>query len=503
MRILPALVLVLAACDASGRREEPSGGQAPAAAASQSRDQLLLRVARRGGPARVYAYPRLDTIVWRGTGTTPAVATALGFDQEAGIFAFVDGKGVPRFLDMRTGSTPAGVQPLKGITSRDGATVYGIATDGSVVRATPGMVGSTAWKFKPPTRASAVFPQPDGSILIVGDQPKSLSVWHLFPPDRQIVDSASLPASRQVVPIQVGDRLYLPVDSGLVGLRGRDLELVKPIELENPVLAISTTPSGDRMFVVSDSSAEIQVIDRYEEEVTSTVELPGQPATMRMDPLGRYLLARAAVGDSAWLIALGTGRVLGSLPTAWRADLPAVTPDGGIALLQGKDVSIVDAETRRPRTSIAGGGDDFWYFFEWTGFRPRAAGIDEPVTFEGIGIPDSTPVMDTTWADSVMRIPAPPARAATIDSTNATGGGLLPPGPTGFTVSFATLLDQTKARAMAEGIRVDGRTAHVVPAVREGTTIFRVVLGPYASRADAERAGRASGRPYWVYEGPP
>ena len=506
MRILPALILILAACDASGRREEPSGDRAPAAATPQSRDQLLLRIARRGGPARVYAYPRLDSVVWKAPAATPAATSALGFDQEAGTFAFIDAKGAPRFLDLRTGATPAGVQPLKGIVSRDASAVYGIANDGSVIRATPGALGSTAWKFKPPARASAVFPQPDGSILIVGDGEKALSVWHLFPPDRTVIDSASLPLSRQSVPVQVGDRLYLPVDSGLVGLRGRDLALVKPIELDDPVKAIVSTPSGDRVFVVSDSSTEIQVIDRYQERVVDEIELPAQPSALRMDPLGRYMLARAATGDSIWVIALGTSRVIGSLQTAWRADLPAVTPDAGVALLVGKDVVVVDGETRRHRSTAAGGGDDFWYFFQWSGFRPRAAGIDEPVTFEGIGVADSTPITDTAWGDSLMRLPPVPAG----------GGGLLPPTSdsaapaapaaprvTGFTVSFAALLDQKKAREMADGIRVDGRQGHVVPAIREGTTIYRVVLGPYSTRADADRAGRASGRPYWVYEGPP
>ena len=504
MRILPALVLVLAACDASDRREEPSGGPAATVAAPQSRDQLLLRIARRGGPARVYSWPGLDSVVWRASVTTPAATQALGFDQEAGTFAFLDTRNVPRFLDLRSGTTPAGVQALKGVTSRDASTVYGIANDGSVIRATPGMIGSNAWKYKPPARASAVFPQPDGSILVVGDRPKSLAVCHIYPPDRQVVDSAALPLSRQAVPIQVGDRLYLPVDSGLVGLRGRDLALVPAIELDDPVTALIATPSGDRMFVASDSSSEIQVVDRYREEVTGSIELPGQPSALRMDPLGRYLLVRAASGDSIWVIALGTNRLMGGLKSTWRADLPAVTPDGAVAVVDGRNVSIVDAQTLRPRASVPGGGDDFWFFFEWTGFRPRAAGIDEPVTFEGIGVMDSTPIMDTTWADSLMRMPpVVPLLPPTGDTTSTRDSAAAPRGPTGFTVSFAALLDQTKAREMADAIRVDGRTAHVVPAVREGVTIFRVVLGPYSTRADADRAGRTSGRPYWVYEGPP
>ena len=470
-------------------------------AAAQSRDQLLLRVPRRGGVARVYAYPRLDSVVWTSPAATPVVTRALAFDQEGGIFAFVDARNVPRFLDLRTGSIPAGVSPLKGITSRDALNVFGIANDGSVIRATPGAQSSTAWKYKPPARANAVFPQPDGSILVVGDRQKSLAVWHLFPPDRQVMDSATLPESRQTIPIQVGDRLYLPVDSGLVGLRGRDLALVTPIELDEPVIALAPTPSGDRMFVASDSSSEILIVDRYRDEVIGEIELPGQPSELRMDPLGRYLLARPASGDSVWVIALGTGRLVGSAKTAWRTDLPVVTPDAGLALLNGREVTVMDAETLQRRASVRTGGDDYWYFFEWSGFRPRAAGIDEPVTFEGIGVTDSTPLIDTAWGDSLMRMPpVTPLLPPTGDTAAQTSR---PAGITGFTVSFAALLDQRRAQEMASAIKVDGRTAHLVPAVREGVTIFRVVLGPYSSRADAERAGKASGRQYWVYEGPP
>jgi hypothetical protein len=326
-------------------------------------------------------------------------------------------------------------------------------------------------------------------------------VWRLFPPNTQVIDSATLPASRQAVPIQVGDRLYLSVDSGLVGLRGRDLQLVEPIELEKPVVALAPTPSGDRVFVASDSSSELLVVDRYRDRVINEIALPGQPSALRMDPLGRYLLARPATGDSIWVVAVGTARLVGTAKTQWRADLPTVTPDGGIALLTGREVTIVDGETLERRTSVRTGGDDYWYFFEWTGFRPRAAGLDEPVTFEGIMVVDSTPLMDTTWADSLMRIPPV---TPLLPPPGDTGGAPRPtPAVAGFTVSFAALLDQARAQEMATSIRVEGRSAHIVPAVRQGVTVFRVVLGPYSSRAAAESAGKASGRPYWVYEGPP
>jgi hypothetical protein len=37
----------------------------------------------------------------------------------------------------------------------------------------------------------------------------------------------------------------------------------------------------------------------------------------------------------------------------------------------------------------------------------------------------------------------------------------------------------------------------------EGTPVFRVILGPYPTRSDAERIGKASGHSFWVIEGIP
>jgi hypothetical protein len=39
--------------------------------------------------------------------------------------------------------------------------------------------------------------------------------------------------------------------------------------------------------------------------------------------------------------------------------------------------------------------------------------------------------------------------------------------------------------------------------MRDGVTVFRVVLGPFDSRQEAERAGMLSRMSYWVFEGAP
>ncbi len=72
-----------------------------------------------------------------------------------------------------------------------------------------------------------------------------------------------------------------------------------------------------------------------------------------------------------------------------------------------------------------------------------------------------------------------------------------------WTVSFAAVLSEDRAREIAGEIAVDGQRPRVVKSETSGTTVFRVVFGPYNSKADAERMGRSSRHNYWVYEGVP
>ena len=88
--------------------------------------------------------------------------------------------------------------------------------------------------------------------------------------------------------------------------------------------------------------------------------------------------------------------------------------------------------------------------------------------------------------------PAPPPRDTAVRRP-----------PAGYTVSFAALLVADKARELAASIRVGSENARVVTAVRDGSTIYRVVLGPYSTREEAERVGRESRQSYWIYEGGP
>ncbi|NUO95048.1 MAG: SPOR domain-containing protein [Gemmatimonadaceae bacterium] len=448
-------------------------------------DNLVLRIAQKGGTARVYAYPRLDTIVWSAP-SAPAPARILGFDDEAGEIAYVDGRGLPARLDFRQGgATTLTKAKLTSLVSNDGSAIYAIAADGAVQR----FAESGTWKWKPPLTPRALFPQPDGSLLVLAERKEGSVVWRLRPPSTDVVDSAVLPRVDRALRTQVGDRLYLGAEKELTGLRTRTMERTQSIRMDEPIELLAATPSGDRVFVVIKGDSAIHVVDRYQEKETGAIELRRHVGELRMDPLGRYLLARPEGVDSAIVIALATNHIVGAVATGWRADLPFVAPDGGIAVAQGPDVYVVDGESLRPRTRVRGGAADFWYPFRWTGFRPRAAALDQPVEFAGV--PDTARVAADTAARPDSAVPPVVAR----DTTHRAAPG--------WTVSFAALLVADRARELASQIHVGDQTARVITASRDGSTIYRVVLGPYATREEAERVGRESRNSYWVYEGGP
>jgi hypothetical protein len=432
----------------------------------------------------------------------------LAFDAEAGSIAYVDRNGVPGRIDLRSGNVGvASRAKLTSLASTDGYAIYGIAGNGSVTRLTP----TGDWTYAPKQRARLVLPQRDGTLLVLTDEGPTIGVLRVRPPDTDVTDSAEVPDAKRILHAQAGDRVYFGIDSSIFSLRGRALVMTPTVKLNDGVLAVVPTPSGDRLFVATDSSNALVIIDRYRDQVDRTIELPGPVSALRMDPLGRYVLARSAAGDSAWVVAVGTARVIGSVATAWRDDLPLVAPDGAVLVTAGSNVRIVEGETLRDRAVVNGGAEDFWHVIVWNGFRPRAGELDQPVTFES----DSAAVADSTEPvvtpaprpDSAAQsgpprgaIPRPTPPRIPVDTSAAES-----PRSKGWTVSFAAYLSEATARTRAAAISVDGQKARVVAGQTPGTntTVYRVVLGPYPTKADAERVGRESKESFWVYEGNP
>jgi hypothetical protein len=272
--------------------------------------------------------------------------------------------------------------------------------------------------------------------------------------------------------------------------------VVRDVQLQGAVEALVATPSGDRVYVVTKETKGVRVYDRYRERIAATIELPAQPSDLRMDPVGRYLLVRAARGDSAWVVALSNDRLIGAVQTAWRADLPFVGLDGAVVTAVGRDAAIVDASTLRVARTVPGGAGDFWYPFRWAGFRQQDP-LGGPLAADSAGRDSALARADTSIANAAS------AGDVRRDSAVARVDTVVRQASVGYIVSFAALLSEERARETAAQIKVGDERPRVQPTPRDGSTIYRVILGPYPNREHAERVGRASGQPYWVYEAQP
>ena len=462
------------------------------APAARGPDQIVIRIPRAGGNARAYLYPRLDSVVASIPGAPP-IQRALAFDPDDGTLAFLDDKGQPRRLDLRASEArTASKEKLASISSVNGSNIFGITEKGSVIRITP----SGDWTFDPPTAAKRVYPQRDGSVVVAGTRGGRTELWLIRPTDDEILATVTLPLDAQNG-TQVGDRIYFASDSGLVGARVRDLTRVKTISLKKKVRALAPTPSGDRVYVALDGTGELAIVDRYSESISGTIDLPGVPDQLRMDPLGQVLLVKpAAPGDSTWVVSLGTDKLAGSISGEWRSDLPMVLPGDLILSAQDGDVALINASDLKERQRVADGAADYWFFTTWNGFRPRSQDLDRPVQFEP---------PDTTTATDSIRPPAGKDSAFQPTIRDAQPTNVLPapastPHARNFLVSFAAVLTEQKANDAAQAINVNGMRPRVVAVPQGSTTVYRVVLGPYGTREEADKIGHDSGRPYWVYE---
>lgn len=464
-------------------------------------DGILLRVPTEGGLARAYRAGS-DSVLWTARERTPELGTLLGFDDFLGVMLARDREGRIVSLDLRMGSvSDLGEARIKGAVVTEGAAAFGLDADGRVLRLTP----AATWNWPVPDGATALVPSADGSLMVLFTTSEGTTIRRVIPPETRVLDSVSVRPVRFTARTQAGDRLWAVTDRGLVSLRTRDLSQAFDYSIGDSVLALALTPSGDRVFVATDAR-KLRIVDRYAEDEGGSVSLPSPVNDLRMDPDGHYLLAKAADFDSIYVISIGTSRVVSTIASPWRDDLPLVTPEGHILVRRGDDAVLVDAESTRPRMRYVGGASDQWSLVRWNGFRPRAAGLDRPVEFEEYATDSAatdsalTAMIygrygDVTGVGSAGPLTAAPPPPQEGDSRND--------GRQTWTVSFATLLTEERATAMADSINVDGRKARVVPGNRDGIPVWRVLLGPFDTRQAAERAGMASRISYWVFEGVP
>lgn len=448
-----AAVLVLAACD--GDSDSLAAGPA-AGPARPELSETLIRVPVDGGTPALYRVGDLAPLPWPDAPRLPAVAQVIGSVGGDRIVYLLDRTQTLLGLDLESARLREVVGGIAAAAAAPDGGVVAVDTAGGALRIrrrTPqplrGTLGGTPEALYPTQRGGLLAPLQGGGLVALGTD---------HPPVRVPLPNGPSAATTW------GELFVVGTDSGLVAFDPAEGDSVRHVPLSRPVHAVAFSPSGHRIYVATPDS-ELLVLDRFGQGVLETIALPGPAGALRPDRYGRWLLARPVVGDSLWVVDLVADSLVGSVRGAWSTDLPAVSGDRLVAR-QGDGVVVVDL--RAPglpgRGIVEDGGADRWTLVQWA-----PAGVEQP----------------SLAADE------PDDDDAETDDADADGSG----SPVYLQVSSSRNPDW--ASDLVRQMRAAGLPAERLDPAAEGEP-YRVVLGPYSSRTEADDAGRRLGRPYFI-----
>jgi hypothetical protein len=431
---------------------------------------LALRIAKQGGAVRAYRLPTLTEIPNAIRGRLPAVARVVGLDPESQLLYVTTATSDLLSLDLETGRVDSVAAGIELAVLGPDQTLFAVDAMHHVVSIARRVRRS--WPQPLSAAPRELFGATDQRLIAIlaGEQGAPTTLRLITVAADQPPATRTLPFAGDVTATRWGDLVAVACDSGVL--------LVDPLARRDPAFialadhprALGFSPSGHRMYVARRTGAGLAVIDRYERAEIDGVALPTPVATVRLDPLGRWLLARPSIGDSVWVVDLPIKTLVGSVATSWDGDLPSMAPDGSLLVGQGNDLVAYRPDSVQETGRVAGGNADLWTF---SSGRSRGG-------------------YRASYAD------AQPSAPAQDSATAASPAGA--DGP--IYVQVSTSQNEAWSSEMAQQLSRAGLTARVL-SPKGPDDGFRVVLGPYATREQAEAIGRKLGRPFWIYQPTP
>jgi hypothetical protein len=443
--------VLLAAC--GGEPEHLSLDKLPASTRAPAPSSLL-RFPDGGGKVALYRVPSLDPSTWKAEDDLPAVQRIVGADPEQGLVFSLDRKRNLVTLDLETRRVRTYLDQVRAATLGPDGALYAVDTGNTVTQ----MVRRAPVRFRSklqgmPQELSATM---TGALLArVGDKAPVLEV---LGSDQAPVTTA-LPSER-FAPTFYGDLIAVATDTAVIMYQTQGKNAPRSVHLSGHPRAVVFSPSGHRLYVAQQDD-ELIVLDRFGGERLESIDLPGPAKGLRNDRFGQWLLVRPQAGDSVWVIDVGRSRVAGAVASKWDADLPAVASPNTLVIRRDKDVVALDLSTKGfpPTGRVEGGAGDEWLPVAWRPVRDVEAAVT---------------------ADS--------AALAAGDTGKAAAGVYL---------QVSSSQNPAWASELADKLRAAGLPASVLAPSRTDEA-HRVVLGPYATREQAESTGRKIGMPSFI-----
>ena len=485
------LAAALAGC--GGQRVPTTDHRLPAAIATPPNDAALLRVVRGNGKAELL---RANTLVARqglAIEGLPAISRVLGANVEDETVYATDNAGRLVAIDLKSQRSRTVPTSARQLTATPDGTILGIDSAHHPVR----LINRAITTYKVPVEKGAILLRaPSDQIVVVGNRPGTLQVLGSTGELRHL----PIPNGR-VTSTWMGDLIAVSTDSGVLFVDPNPSAKTQPRKAPPKFVKVNGTPtvavfspSGHRLYVARKTGGLV-MLDRFTRTRLKELPLAGTVAALRADRSGHWLLAHGQVGDSLWVIDVTRWVVAWRGAAPWADDLPQVA-DGRLLLIRRKgDVLSIDlagGETPE-RGVLAGGSADLYIMLPWVPMGPPGTTTAAAQTSLPAANPSATaPAAPPSTAPATPALPPPvvsnPAANATASLPNSSGT---------LYVQVSSSQNADWAQALAKQLKEGGFPARVL-APKTSDESYRVVIGPYATRDEADAVGKRLGRPYFI-----
>ncbi len=451
-----ALSVALAGCgsepDLAAAGNLPAVGRAPEVA-------TVLRIPREGGTARLYRVPNLEPSAWKLDDKLPPLERTLGVDPEQGFVFLLDKKRNVIALDLETRRLRPSLEQVRQATVGPDGALYAVDTARNIVQ----MVRRTPVRFRNKLQGtpSELHGTMGGMLVarLADDKPRLEVLGSDRPP-------ATFPVAEGEQTLSFwGDLVAVAADTAVVlyeveGDSDGDRDRVS-IPVSGGAKAVLFSPSGHRLYVARATDG-LLVLDRVSGQELFEIDLPGPAVGLTGDRYGQWVLVRPAAGDSAWVVDVGRSRHVGTVAVEWDADLPGILSPNTLLTRRGEDLVALDLSRDGfpVRGRIEGGAGDSWLPLAW-----------HPPQEENVPM-DADSAALAAAADSAAKAPS-------------------------VYLQVSSSQNPTWAEELSQKLKAAGLPASVLKPARSDEA-YRVVLGPYATREQAEETGRGIGMPSFV-----
>lgn len=472
-----ALLALLVAIGCGGDRAAPTERRLPAGLPSGG---ALLRLPASGGSATLLWPDSLTPVGWRSSGGLPPIKRGLGTDLEERMVYAVDDRGRLIGIDLLTQRFRPFLVTARELVGTPDGVILGLDSTRRPLR----FANRSLTAFRATIAAGNVqLLRIPGAGLVTYSRGNRLA---------QVIGEEGelrrfeVPAG-ELASTWYGDLFVVATDSGLVYVDPSGKPGPRFVAMKGGPTVAVFSPSGHRLYVAR-SRNDLVVIDRFTGDELKTLPLPGIARALRVDRTGRWLLGRPLKGDSVWVVDLVHWELAATVQTAWAADLPLVAGSKSLIVRDGEDLVAWDIlrAVPGPVARLRGAAADVYLALPWL---PKGSAA-EPVTMVAAAPPpDSTPPTTAVAADPLSAASAPPPPPP-APSAGVAGQRLY--------LQVSASQNQEFAKALVDQLKGAGWAAQLLPP-KSADEPYRVVIGPYRTREEADADGRRLGRTYFIF----